>query len=95
MSPVPKSFFKEVTQLKVISTDVLSNATADMAFLLMLIVSRKAFFNYRRIIEGKWKTVFSSVDYLGQGLNGKALGIFGMGHILVLKWQKNVKMFTE
>lgn len=43
MSPVPKSFFKEVTQLKVISTDVFSNAIADIAFLLMLNVSRKAF----------------------------------------------------
>lgn len=61
--------------------DVLSNATADTAFLLMLNVSRKAFFNYRRIIEGNWKPGFLSVDYLGQELNGKTLGIFGMGRI--------------
>lgn len=61
--------------------DVLSNATADVAFLLMLNASRKAFFNYHRILEGNWKPGFSAVNYLGQELNGKTLGIFGMGRI--------------
>ncbi|TWP31268.1 D-glycerate dehydrogenase [Apibacter muscae] len=61
--------------------DVLSNATADLAFLLMINVSRKAFFNYRRILEGKWESSFSATRYLGQELEGKTLGIFGMGRI--------------
>ena len=61
--------------------DVLSNATADIAFLLMLNVSRKAFFNYRRITEGNWKQGFFPVSYLGQELDNKTLGIFGMGRI--------------
>jgi glyoxylate reductase len=34
---------------------VLSGATADTAFLLMLAVSRKAFFSHKKIIKGEWK----------------------------------------
>ncbi|WP_128330224.1 D-glycerate dehydrogenase [Apibacter sp. HY039] len=61
--------------------DVLSNATADVAFLLMLNVSRKAFYNYSKIRTGNWNQGFDAVSHLGQELNGKTLGIFGMGRI--------------
>lgn len=60
--------------------DVLSKATADTAFLLMLAVSRKAFYNYRKILEGRWKQ-FEPVDNLGTDLHGKTVGIFGLGKI--------------
>lgn len=60
--------------------DVLSNATADIAFLLMLAVSRKAFYMYRKITKGEWKD-FELNEHLGIELYGKTLGIFGLGRI--------------
>lgn len=60
--------------------DVLSRATADVAFLLMLAVSRKAFYNYKKILNGKWQG-FEPVADLGIELYGKTLGVFGLGKI--------------
>lgn len=60
--------------------DVLSRATADTAFLLMLAVSRKAFYNYKKILDGKWNG-FEPVAHLGQELYEKTLGVFGLGNI--------------
>ncbi len=59
---------------------VLSGATADIAFLLLLAVSRKAFYNYKKILDGKWKE-FEPVADLGTELTGKTLGIYGLGSI--------------
>ncbi|WP_293785766.1 D-glycerate dehydrogenase [uncultured Pedobacter sp.] len=59
---------------------VLSAATADTAFLLMLAVSRKAFFAHKKIIQGEWKNYEPSPE-LGIEINGKTLGIFGLGKI--------------
>ncbi len=59
---------------------VLSEATADTAFLLMLAVSRKAFFSYQKIMRGEWKK-YEPCPELGIELNGKTLGIFGLGKI--------------
>lgn len=59
---------------------VLSAATADTAFLLMLAVSRKAFFSYQKIMRGEWKK-YEPCQELGIELNGKTLGIFGLGKI--------------
>ena len=59
---------------------VLSAATADTAFLLMLAVSRKAFYLHKKIISGEWKN-YEPTPELGIELNGKTLGIFGMGKI--------------
>lgn len=59
---------------------VLSNATADTAFLLMLSVARKAFYQHKRIIKGEWG--FSSpTANLGIDIEGKTLGIWGLGNI--------------
>jgi glyoxylate reductase len=65
---------------------VLSNATADVAFLLMLAVSRKAFYLYNTIAKGEWGS--SDTADLGIELNSKTLGIFGMGAIGLLLAQK-------
>ena len=59
---------------------VLSGATADTAFLLMLAVSRKAFYLHKKIINGQWEN-YEPTPELGIELNGKTLGIFGMGNI--------------
>ena len=60
--------------------DVLSGATADTAFLLMLAVSRKAFYMYDYIKQGKWN-FYQPTANLGIELNNKTLGIFGLGRI--------------
>jgi glyoxylate reductase len=59
---------------------VLSNATADTAFLLMMAVSRKAFYMNQKIINGEWGFYEPTAD-LGIELSGKTLGIFGLGKI--------------
>jgi len=59
---------------------VLSVATADTAFLLMLATSRKAFFLHKSIAKGNWG-FFDPTANLGIELRGKTLGIFGLGKI--------------
>ncbi|RZK86576.1 MAG: aldehyde dehydrogenase family protein, partial [Pedobacter sp.] len=59
---------------------VLSGATADTAFILMLVVSRKAFYLHKKIIKGQWEN-YEPTPELGIELNGKTLGVFGMGKI--------------
>ena len=59
---------------------VLSNATADIAFLLMLAVSRNAFYLGSSIEKGKWG-FYEPTANLGIELYGKTLGIFGLGKI--------------
>jgi glyoxylate reductase len=60
--------------------DVLSEATADVAFLLMLAASRKAFHLHKTIARGEW-TFFRPKANLGMELKNKTLGIFGLGRI--------------
>lgn len=60
--------------------DVLSDATADIAFTLLLAVSRKAFFHHRRILDNQWD-FFRPTANLGIELKNKTLGIFGLGRI--------------
>ncbi|NTE03400.1 D-glycerate dehydrogenase [Agrobacterium tumefaciens] len=59
---------------------VLSGATASTAFLLMLAVSRKAFYLHKKIINGNWQN-YEPTPELGIELNGKTLGVFGLGKI--------------
>ncbi|WP_114758527.1 2-hydroxyacid dehydrogenase [Flavobacterium sp. AG291] len=61
--------------------DVLSKATADAAFLLMLATSRKAFFHHKRALKGEWKSYGDTSELLGIDIEGKTLGIFGLGSI--------------
>ncbi len=59
---------------------VLSNATADTAFLLILATSRKAFYMHKTIQKGGWG-FFEPTANLGIEIRGKTLGIFGLGKI--------------
>lgn len=60
--------------------DVLSDATADVAFGLMMAVSRKMFYLHKSIAKGEWK-YFQPKQDLGIELKNKTLGIFGLGRI--------------
>lgn len=59
---------------------VLTDATADVAFGLMIAVARKMFHVHKSIEKGDWK-YFIPLKNLGQDLKGKTLGIFGLGGI--------------
>lgn len=59
---------------------VLSGATADTAFLLMLASSRNAFVQHKKILRGEWG-FYEPTAGLGIELTGKTLGIFGLGKI--------------
>jgi glyoxylate reductase len=58
----------------------MSDATADIAFGLMIAVSRKFFYMHKTIAKGKW-THFRPKANLGMELKNKTLGIFGLGRI--------------
>jgi glyoxylate reductase len=73
----------EATRLKIPvgnTPGVLSGATADTAFLLMLAASRKAFYMHQEIINNEWN-FYEPTENLGIELHGKTLGIFGLGKI--------------
>ncbi|MEO1011960.1 MAG: D-glycerate dehydrogenase [Bacteroidota bacterium] len=58
----------------------MTDATADIAFGLLLAVSRKMFYMHRTISKGEWRH-FRPQAHLGMELKGKTLGVFGMGKI--------------
>ncbi|MCP4683167.1 MAG: D-glycerate dehydrogenase [Desulfobacterales bacterium] len=60
--------------------DALTDATADIAFALMLAASRKMFYQHKSIIKGKWD-FFRPTANLGLELKGRTLGVFGLGRI--------------
>ncbi|TLF45237.1 2-hydroxyacid dehydrogenase [Maribacter aurantiacus] len=60
--------------------NAMTDATADIAFALMLAVSRKMFHMHKTIISGDWGH-FRPQANLGMELKGKTVGIFGMGRI--------------
>jgi glyoxylate reductase len=73
----------EATKLKIPignTPGVLSSATSDTAFLLMLAVSRKAFYLHKKIIRGEWG-FYEPTANLGIELHGKTLGVYGLGKI--------------
>lgn len=67
--------------IAVLSTpDVLSDAVADMAMLLLLGAARRAHEGEALIYERRW-TGWSPTQLVGRDLTGGRLGIFGMGRI--------------
>ena len=58
----------------------MNEATADIAFGLMIAVARKFFYMHKGILRGEW-TYFKPNANLGIELNNKTLGIFGLGRI--------------
>lgn len=61
--------------------DVLTNATADLTVGLMLDLMRRITEGDRLIRAGRWRQIFGPHDYTGIDLEGKTLGILGMGRI--------------
>ena len=59
---------------------VLTEATVDVATLLLLSVTRNAFLVEKMLRQGEWKG-FSLTENLGVDVRGKILGIVGMGRI--------------
>lgn len=60
--------------------DAMNEATADIAFGLMIASSRKMFYLHKSIINGGWSH-FKPTGNLGMELKNKTLGIFGLGRI--------------
>jgi len=60
--------------------DVLTDATADFAFALMMAVARRIPEAERYVHEGKWKT-WGPMILLGVDLKGATLGLVGFGRI--------------
>lgn len=74
---------KAASEKKIIVTntpDVLSSATADIAMTLLLSVTRRMN-EYSKIMHDGWGKGFSQNEMLGISLEGKTLGILGMGSI--------------
>jgi glyoxylate reductase len=60
--------------------DAMSEATADIAFGLMIATSRKMFYLHKKINNGEW-SYFTPKANLGIELKNKTLGIYGLGRI--------------
>ena len=60
--------------------DVLTEATVDIATLLLLSITRNAYLAEKMLRHGEWKG-FSLTENLGVDVRGKTLGIVGMGRI--------------
>ena len=60
--------------------DVLTDATADFAFALMMAVARRIPESERYVHAGKWKT-WGPMTLLGVDIKGATLGLVGFGRI--------------
>lgn len=59
---------------------VLTEATADLAFALLISAARHVVAGHRYVLDGQWKT-WEPLGHIGQDLCGKTIGIVGMGRI--------------
>lgn len=60
---------------------VLSKATADVAFALLMAVARRVVESDRWVRHGNWRLAFHPNYWLGADVSGATLGIVGMGKI--------------
>ena len=61
--------------------EVLTDATADLAFTLILDLLRRVTEGDRIIRSGRWTQIYGAYDYVGTDISGKTLGILGFGRI--------------
>jgi len=61
--------------------EVLTDATADLTFSLILDLLRRVAEGDRIIRKGEWRQIYGAYDYIGIDLAEKTLGILGMGRI--------------
>jgi glyoxylate reductase len=59
---------------------VLTDATADIAFALLISAARRVVEGHAYTLSGAWKT-WEPMGHIGQDMAGKTLGIVGMGRI--------------
>lgn len=59
---------------------VLTDATADMAFCLLIAAARRVVEGHGYTLSGRWKT-WEPLGHRGQDLAGRTIGIVGMGRI--------------
>jgi glyoxylate reductase len=59
---------------------VLTDATADLAFCLLIAAARRLVEGHQYTLAGRWKT-WEPLGHLGQDLAGRTLGVVGMGRI--------------
>ncbi len=59
---------------------VLTECTADFAFMMLLAAARRAY-EYDKIMRGGWRFRIGQGDLLGVRVSGKTLGILGLGRI--------------
>jgi len=60
---------------------VLTAATAELAFALLLAVRRRIVAGDRAVREGSWRGGWADPDFLGRDVGGSTLGIVGYGRI--------------
>jgi len=61
--------------------DVLTDTTADCAFMLLMAISRRLVEVDKYVREGKWVKAWGPKMLLGSDITGKTLGIIGLGRI--------------
>lgn len=59
---------------------VLTDATADMAFALMISAARRIVESQQYAVDGHWKT-WEPLGHIGQDMVGRTVGVVGMGRI--------------
>mgnify|MGYP006144547461 CR=1 FL=1 len=80
MDHLDVSAIKASGRAALFTPDVLTDAVADTAILLMLGATRRATESINLIRSGEWEG-WHSRQLIGQGLAGKTFGVFGMGRI--------------
>ncbi|MDP9307642.1 MAG: D-glycerate dehydrogenase [Actinomycetota bacterium] len=60
---------------------VLTAATADLTFALLLAVRRRIVAGDRAVRDGSWSGGWADPDFLGREVSGSTLGIIGLGRI--------------
>jgi glyoxylate reductase len=63
------------------TADILAEATADLAFALLLACARNVVAGDRMVRDGRWKVGWAPDLLLGQDVHGLTIGIVGLGRI--------------